>query len=143
MGELILHIGTTKTGTSSLQRFLSDNRQELLAHGVLYPIFTDQPRRPSVVNAFFLNKYCLALAKGRNPHGLVNDIEANLELLTRSLSGREQVLLSDENMSLDPAWISKGTSWEEPFWHTLAATLSEAGARNVTIVVYLRRQDDR
>ncbi|WP_460853236.1 hypothetical protein [Nocardioides montaniterrae] len=35
--EVVLHIGSGKTGTSTLQRFLADHREELLAGGVLYP----------------------------------------------------------------------------------------------------------
>lgn len=34
---LILHIGTPKSGTTSLQQIFSDNRKELLDQGVLYP----------------------------------------------------------------------------------------------------------
>jgi hypothetical protein len=37
MTRLVLHIGTEKTGTTSIQHFMSHNRQALLAHGVLYP----------------------------------------------------------------------------------------------------------
>lgn len=33
----VLHIGTEKTGTSTIQRFLSKNRELLRAEGVLYP----------------------------------------------------------------------------------------------------------
>lgn len=36
----ILHIGTEKTGTSSIQHFLSMNRLALMAEGVVYPRFT-------------------------------------------------------------------------------------------------------
>ncbi|MBX3496694.1 MAG: hypothetical protein KF769_10665 [Parvibaculum sp.] len=35
--KLFIHIGPHKTGTSSLQRFLFDNRRELLKLGVCYP----------------------------------------------------------------------------------------------------------
>lgn len=37
MKELILHIGSTKTGSSAIQDFLWTNREALEAHGVLYP----------------------------------------------------------------------------------------------------------
>lgn len=37
MQKLILHIGPPKTGTTSLQRFLSLIHDKLLSHGVLYP----------------------------------------------------------------------------------------------------------
>ena len=34
---LRLHIGTCKTGTTSIQKFLSDNKKELSKQGILYP----------------------------------------------------------------------------------------------------------
>lgn len=37
MTRVVLHIGTEKTGTTSIQHFMSLNRQALLANGVLYP----------------------------------------------------------------------------------------------------------
>ncbi len=36
----VLHIGTEKTGTSTLQRFLTVNRKELVRDGVIYPSAT-------------------------------------------------------------------------------------------------------
>ena len=38
--RIVLHIGTEKTGTSSVQHFLSKNRVALAAEGVVYPRFT-------------------------------------------------------------------------------------------------------
>lgn len=35
--EYILHVGMAKTGSTSLQRALSDNRESLRQHGVIYP----------------------------------------------------------------------------------------------------------
>jgi hypothetical protein len=40
--RIFLHIGTEKTGTTTLQSFLSANRQTLRRQGVLYPAFTGQ-----------------------------------------------------------------------------------------------------
>lgn len=36
----VLHIGTEKTGTSTIQRFLSRNRQQLAQDGIVYPAAT-------------------------------------------------------------------------------------------------------
>lgn len=41
MAELIFHIGHPKTGTTALQSVLTANAQNLLRHGVLYPIKSD------------------------------------------------------------------------------------------------------
>ncbi|MDC7218876.1 MAG: hypothetical protein PQJ59_02985 [Spirochaetales bacterium] len=35
--ELILHLGTPKTGTTSIQRFLSSNKKMLRTNGIVYP----------------------------------------------------------------------------------------------------------
>lgn len=39
MNDLILHIGTTKTGTSALQQFFFENRDRLAERDVAYPVF--------------------------------------------------------------------------------------------------------
>ena len=42
----ILHCGHPKTGTSSLQRYLAANADNLAEHGILYPIIQRPPDRP-------------------------------------------------------------------------------------------------
>ena len=37
MTPIVLHIGSTKTGTSSLQRYFADQSSQLLDQGVCYP----------------------------------------------------------------------------------------------------------
>src|SRR4051812_4137648 len=37
IGARLLHIGPHKTGTSTIQDALSEAREEMLAHGVVYP----------------------------------------------------------------------------------------------------------
>lgn len=37
MTRIIIHIGTEKTGTTSIQKCLSENRQVLLEHNIVYP----------------------------------------------------------------------------------------------------------
>ena len=49
MGELILHIGTRKTGTTALQKFFYDNREALLRNGVDYVQFTRQKKRSPLI----------------------------------------------------------------------------------------------
>ena len=39
--ELYIHIGTVKTGTSAIQRFLDANRNALQKRGIVYPINKD------------------------------------------------------------------------------------------------------
>jgi hypothetical protein len=51
----ILHIGTEKTGTTSLQAFMHHNRLDLLEQGVLYP------ENLGGINHRFVASYCLSL----------------------------------------------------------------------------------
>ena len=78
---LILHIGRHKTGTSSIQHFLHDNREELKARGVIYP-------RP-VGAAAAHHGIALALAASRDM--------TKYQLFLKSLRPLEQtVVLSSE-----------------------------------------------
>ena len=61
--ECILHIGTEKTGTTSIQKFLATNRTLLKANGVLYPL------SPGKVNHIGLEAYAAILL--RSPTALL------------------------------------------------------------------------
>jgi hypothetical protein len=50
-GELLLHVGLHKTGTTALQVALADARTELAAHGVLYPGSGTFQHRPILAGA--------------------------------------------------------------------------------------------
>ena len=64
--KLILHIGTAKTGTTTLQHWFASNRESLQAQGIYYPkslgkvnhralsIFAMNPERPD--DSFYRNK---------------------------------------------------------------------------------------
>ncbi len=139
MGELILHIGTPKTGTTALQQFFFKNRKRLASHSVIFPSFTKQPKTPLAMNGIVLNRYCQRLSEGRNPSVGIANLEANLRKLSKLLASNERVLLSDETIYNNSNKSHETTS---PYWPTMARILDEAGADDVTVVVYLRRQDD-
>src|SRR5918995_1398619 len=57
MGRLIVHIGTHKTATTTIQRHLARNRRALAARGIWYPSYDliGKPRHYAhlgIVNAF-------------------------------------------------------------------------------------------
>ena len=53
--DLILHIGTTKTGSTSIQHVLAQNRDALLAQGVLYPRSPGDPQHDLLAYAMMEN----------------------------------------------------------------------------------------
>ena len=139
MGDLILHIGTTKTGTTALQKFFFKNRAKLAAHGVSFPMFTNQSEASRIRNGYFFNRYCLNLAKEDDPGFGIENLQKNLNLLTKHLRAGNRILLSDETMY---TFSNSRNHVAQPYWPTMAHILDKAGAETLTFVLYLRRQDD-
>lgn len=134
MSTLYLHIGTQKTGTTSLQYFLRKNHRILEKYGFSYPIF----------NLDFTN-----VGKRRNAHFMImryfyengrRNTQQEYELqqkgyawLLEELSQNENVILSDEAI-----WYS--CDYIENFWENLGNLLENAG-HTLKVIVYFRRQD--
>lgn len=123
-----IHIGVPKSGTTFLQKVLTDNRNLLLERGMLYPAAS--------LRGYGHHDIAFMLADGypdwatSQPHSLEELIES-LKVEVTEHAG--PVLLSSENFYLYP----------EP--EKLHKVLSEAGLlknRRAVIIVYLRRQDD-
>lgn len=55
MPRLILHIGTHKTATTSIQRFLRHNQETLAARGVFYPDYSLINRKPHYAHLGMVN----------------------------------------------------------------------------------------
>lgn len=144
MGELILHIGTRKTGTTALQKFFVDNREALMRNGVDYTRFTPQKSDPYSysINGVFLRQYCRALVLQKEIDNLVSDFKENYERLVVALKGDNRVLLSDENLSAFFNQKYESQYNPEKYWREMARIVKELGARQITIIVYLRRQDE-
>lgn len=150
MGELVLHIGNSKTGTTSLQHFFHDNRELLGESGIHYPTTwgtTSYSRESRCGN--FLQRYCFAIAKGKDPRNKIENVDRNLEIITESLNNSERTLLSEESFfALSPKTRNKqfirsifcGRCALK--WKTIAKAMHEIGADNMTAILYLRRQDD-
>ena len=119
--RLVLHIGAHKTGTTSIQKFLFQNRSSLQEAGVSYVVPNE--------NAAHLHEY-LQLDRSvlTHPH-FKADVHGLLELLS-SASG-DVVIGSSENFSFlfDPREVSE-----------LASALQREFS-DIKIVCYLRRQD--
>lgn len=136
MGEVILHIGTHKTGTTSLQAFLRANRDAFAAEGIGIP-YSDARYRSidKDRNAHFLLRSVIDVIK---PHRANDEdpafIEHGTAALQEALREYPRVLLTDEALWLQGAIAKK-------FWPELKRQLAGLGAERVKIVLYLRRQD--
>lgn len=135
MKTLYLHIGTPKTATSSIQKFLGMNRSALEACGYVYPI---SPHRFPRVH------------KNRNGHLLIARVEKEdgtrdkeaerayyadgLALILKCFEQYDNVIMSDESIWFYSAYVHKG------FFKRLASDAAAHGFQ-IRVIVYLRRQD--
>lgn len=142
--DLILHAGTGKTGTTSIQRYLRLNRAALARHDVLYPA-TPGPQR-HVRFALFVTPDTefvgsrTAERQAQDPTWghLIEESPAAFRTAFRQAlldeihgSGLRRALISDESLlrSTEPGL-------------RLIRDFTGPHARSVRLVCYLRRQDD-
>lgn len=103
--KLILHIGTEKTGTTSLQKWMGVNRAAILRQGVLYPRALGQSRHifASMYAADFENADPIAyqIHKIADQTGLERFRESTREKLRAEVAGNADAstcLVSDEGL---------------------------------------------
>jgi hypothetical protein len=129
--RLIIHIGSPKTGSTSIQCFLRDNREKLLAHGLDYPVVDplqeSDPYSSSgnagIVARYFLRKHEMFYAEDGEPY---------LEAMLRGFreSEADSVVISSEFF-----WIVKEENLVR-FKELVSPYFDE-----IKIVCYLRRND--
>jgi hypothetical protein len=133
-----LHIGTQKTGTTSLQNFLSANRERLLERGFLYPT------APGGVNHVGLTAYSrddeeIDLIRKRCGIESSADVKAYRRKLARQLRHEieayrpQTIILSNEHLSARLHAHAEIRRVEQ---------LCRSFADQVTVIVYLRNQID-
>jgi len=133
--DLVLHIGTGKAGSSSIQFFLRDNRDRLAERGILYPRTPGRARHVQL--GLFAKSYPDLAESPEWARFKQNDPAKFRKRFRRRLlaeieeSGLSRVLLSDE--------VLFGASL--PTLRRLAG-FTEAIAGSRRLVIYLRRQDD-
>jgi hypothetical protein len=133
--ELIVHIGTGKAGSSSIQAFLHENRQRLGELGLLYP---QTPGKPRHTRLGLFVKSTKELERSPAWHKQrQSDPEKFRKAFRRRLfseiedSGLPRVLLSDEVLfHRDDRALRR------------LRRLTDRMAERLRLVVYLRRQDD-
>lgn len=133
--ELVLHVGMGKTGTSTVQAFLRDRRDDLARAGVLLPQAAGRARHAKV--GLFIQDDAALTASPEWPRIRAEVPQRFRTRFHRRLldevdgSGAPRVLLTDEVLFMQPA---------EPLVRLRALT-DELAART-RLVVYLRRQED-
>jgi hypothetical protein len=133
--DVVLHIGTGKTGTSSVQFFLRDNRERLLELGYLYPK-TPGGARHGRLGLFVKSDEELLDSPNWYRQSRSDPVRFRRAFRRRLLSeiessGVSRVLMSDEVLFMQPDRALQRLRH-----------LTDQIAESVRLVVYLRRQDD-
>ena len=125
MTRILLHIGSSKTGTSSLQHVMHINRQPLARVGVIYP-----RAGRALSNRSAHHNLCYEMQEGRRKAGIFDPARGTWRDVFEEIdaSGAETAVISSEAFAAcKPRQIEN-----------LAGVLRD---RDVTVILYLRRQD--
>lgn len=120
---LYLHIGTSKTGTSSVQHFFARHRRRLALRGILYPNIVPTTKGHHALPGIYA-KQAYQWTESRTLEEFLGELRRQMDD-TANLRG---VLLSSEGFWGIPRHVQR-----------LADDLS---GFDVRVMVYLRRQDD-
>lgn len=135
--KAFLHIGTEKTGTTTLQNFLANNRQNLLDNNYLYP------NTPGKTNHIKLPILASDSKKFPNMHKAwkLYSTEKIDKFTTEFMEGLEQELtLSNcENVVFSSEHCSSRLIAEEEI-QNLKSLLNNF-VEDIEVIIYLRRQD--
>ncbi len=136
--DLILHIGTTKTGSTSIQAVLARNRAALAAQGVLYPKSPGDAQHDLLAYALMENhvqrdRLESSLWKGLAPEVRIAQFRQEFaDEIRAAPAAIKRVIISTEFI-----YILLRQPSEVQRLHDLLAPLFD----RIKVVVYLRRQD--
>ncbi|MCI5044950.1 MAG: hypothetical protein MRY72_09655, partial [Aquisalinus sp.] len=120
---LYLHVGTPKTGTSTIQWFLHSNREVLARYGILYPVLSDKtPGHHYIANNYRITP--LAWVEPIPRRKVLDKIAQGMD----SIPGLHSLCLSSE-----------------AFWgcrKRLRKLRDDFADYDIKVIVLLRRQDD-
>lgn len=134
MPTLYLHIGTPKTGTTSIQNLMAGNAAILEKYNICYPDPGFRYAYTGVLrNGHFLVEPYVD-ADGRLHRNLpCGDYETGLDRLQELGKSYETIVLSDEG-------IFHNSQHRGDFWEKLKSDLEKRGIA-LKVILYLRRQD--
>lgn len=125
MERIYLHIGTHKTGTTSIQQFLTRNRHLLAQQGYCYPV------TKSGADAFVHHTFTASLDTYLAARKQGSELADSEFLRVARDSGLKRLVLSSENLS----WVSQPE--EIIRLYTVLSKLAE----DVRVICCIRRQD--
>lgn len=136
--DLILHIGQSKTGTSSIQRSLGASRAALRAEGVLYPL------SPGAANHALLPASLVPVSRLGDFHPNVwegLDPAVRLDRFRREFAAELDAIGPDIRRVVISAEQCSGLLYDAPSITRLRDLLAPRFA-SIQVVIYLRRQDE-
>ena len=138
--KLVLHIGTHKTATTTIQKVLSKNRQSLIARGLWYPAYSEV--LPGIRDHYAhldVAKGLMSESKKLTPEA-VEQFFKSLHDQVRRMPRVETVLLSSE-----PFYRGRMPG-RSPYWESREVYISTLRQiipfDEVEVALVLRRQDD-
>ena len=136
MKQLVLHVGSHKTGTTTLQKFMVENAQVFEEKGLCVPI---TPSKYPLTNTNRTACFLKYLVRGNFDYPTWSDkikdlVEKDREVVERALETHDVIYLSDERIWFDAAQ-------NERYWGELKSVAEGLGFDSFRVVVYLRRQD--
>jgi len=135
--KLLIHIGTQKTATTSIQHFCAHNSRLLKSRGYLYPKNNTHP--------FLFNFLAKQLAQGKQDH------VARYLQKVRTQGQREKchtaIISAESFYAMTWFFLDPGRSRASDYWQIEARLIEElykccAGYTEIKIACYLRSQDD-
>lgn len=137
MKTLYVHIGTPKTGTSSIQEFMTENREVLEKHGYCYPeLLRRDPGTSMKRNGHFL-VHEVRKENGKRDAALEKEIRLEgMQQVAECFKRVDNVVLSDEAI-----WRRLSGNAHRNLYTNMKAEADRRGYL-IKIIVYLRRQDD-
>lgn len=136
MKTLYIHIGTPKTGTTSLQHFCTENAKLFEEQGYCYPIFPHKFKYINIMrNGFFLSYKGYDENKNRNQMEEAKFFRQGMDFILDNFQKFDNIILSDEAI-----WNVVFKGGKTDLWERLKKEADEHDYV-IKVVVYLRRQD--
>lgn len=136
MKTLYIHIGTPKTGTTSLQHFCTENAKLFEEQGYCYLIFPHKFKYINIMrNGFFLSYKGYDENKNRNQMEEAKFFRQGMDFILDNFQKFDNIILSDEAI-----WNVVFKRGKTDLWERLKKEADEHDYV-IKVVVYLRRQD--